>query len=1279
MSFTITASDSGNDVATHMFDKTTRTLPSNSNYNSRNIDNLYAIILTKPGLLGADLGANIASSSMLGSGNTRVNIHSRRAQGYISDIQLQQQALIHHITASSKQKITLLDSFKYTVNGFTARLTEQQRAALNQHSQVRFIQKIQVAKRHTDIGPTNIGADRVWSGLISETSSGYQGEGVIIGIIDSGINAMHPSFAELDTNGYRHQNPLGDGVFIGDCQFSEYQHYCNNKLIGIWSHPDITSTNTYPGDDPIGLDIDGHGTHVASIAAGNTLNNVPIYNTLGDKTQHQFAQISGVAPKANIVSYQVCDLAGCYPDLTVLAVEHAIEHGINVLNYSVGSPSYSPWQAIDALAFLTARNAGIHVAVSAGNGGNNGAKTINSPANAPWLTSVGASDHGRSYTAKTLTFSGGDSSLADITGYSATKGISASIVDGEEFNNGNCLSPFPLGSLTNKVVVCRRGDIARVAKGNNALAGGAAGMILINNPSGQQTLFSDHHVLPSAHISAYDGQNLVQWLTSGSNHQISFNDSSVIVDTSREDTLANFSARGPDDTNSGYLVPSIVAPGVDIYAAHATRQPYENANIEFPPYRFESGTSMASPHVAGAMALISGIHPLWSPAEVQSALMLTATTLPQKSSANLGYYDHGAGRINVDKAVTAGLVLNESHDNYQDANPKIGGDIQTLNLPALVNQDCLLICSWTRTFRATQAGDWQVKGITNDAINLSVSPQSFSVDNNDLITLTISATAKQGYQGGDVSGHILIRSSNTDNDLGLPVIASFKKGTAPFITHITADSNRGSQLLPGITTLGLDYNADNIVVSHFGLHKIQKASKQIQRDDFDQRSFPFNVYNQEEALFSLPLTIPENSRYLQVNVLNTTSPDLDLYIGYDNDFDGKPSSASEMYNLICTSATRKTLESCTLEHPPAGDFFVAVHNFGDEDAPTGKLDDVELEIMLVGADDGTFSSSITQQLHPLTDIGFNLHWQNIDETSQQYMTFIELGSSAMTPSDIVSFPLRIARSEQSLSIGLEQSTVDAGENIELTLYLDANGTSEDKPYEFTLTVPSEFSIVSRPSNSQVDNQTLTVSYQHIAGAGDTTLSVVLQAPNVEQNQRFQIDYEYHVNGQSYRGQSQAFDVLVPPTAKINDEINGEITVSEGDEISLSGAQSVNPSSDSDLLYQWRRVSGPQITLTDLNSSEIRFNAPQVNDDQTLVIELTVISAGRTDSTQMIINIENTQSLSPTPRNQSNSTSGGGSLSWLLCLSILVMFFMRRDINRQQSQADGDISLSCLNH
>ena len=184
------------------------------------------------------------------------------------------------------------------------------------------------------------------------------------------------------------------------------------------------------------------------------------------------------------------------------------------------------------------------------------------------------------------------------------------------------------------------------------------------------------------------------------------------IDPTKGDVLADFSSRGPSSTYQGSLSPGISAPGVDIFAAFADEHPFDADSALSRDWAILSGTSMASPHVAGSMTLLRQAHPNWTPAEVQSALQMTASQTVTYGATNYtpakpaGTYRGGAGRVDVLAAVNSGLIMDETAANFAYANPYNGGDVLQLNLPQLVDNHCRDICSWVRTVtrRATAPG-----------------------------------------------------------------------------------------------------------------------------------------------------------------------------------------------------------------------------------------------------------------------------------------------------------------------------------------------------------------------------------------------------------------------------------------------------------------------------------------------------------------------------------------------------------------------------------------------
>ncbi|MEC8138952.1 MAG: S8 family serine peptidase, partial [Pseudomonadota bacterium] len=342
-----------------------------------------------------------------------------------------------------------------------------------------------------------------------------------------------------------------------------------------------------------------------------------------------------------------------------------------------------------------------------------------------WVTTVGASTHDRvmDLGVKTINnFQGTRTPYAgEYTGKSFSGGITGEVVLAEKYDDPNesdgydaasCNAPFPAGTFTaDQIVICLRGDIARVDKAKNVAAGGAGGFIL-QNISSAESLVADNYVIPGIHLPSNARYTIRNWVNANPDGAaiatIGEPENNYSFDEEAGNQLATFSSMGPSYYINN-LVPDVTAPGVDIYAANADDQPF-TAYPSASDWTFMSGTSMATPHVTGAMTLMMQMHPDWTPAEIQSALMMTANKVRISNGVTLidPYYNFmaGGGAIDVAQAANAGLIMDETIENYHDANPRNGGLVEWLNLPSLVNQDCELECTWMRTVKATKDGTW---------------------------------------------------------------------------------------------------------------------------------------------------------------------------------------------------------------------------------------------------------------------------------------------------------------------------------------------------------------------------------------------------------------------------------------------------------------------------------------------------------------------------------------------------------------------------------------------
>lgn len=681
--------------------------------------------------------AGLAATDPSVTGQARLNAKSAASQAYVAYLGQQQSAVKSAVDTALGRNVKVAFRYKTVLNGMALVLSAAEAGRVASLAGVSRVVADRNLQLLTDNGPSWIGAPSVWGG--SGGGAATKGEGLVAGIIDSGINHDHPSFAAVGGDGYQHSNPKGR--YFGICDPVTGAPLCNAKLIGIYDF-----TGTAPEDD------NGHGSHTASTVAGNSLDMSLVAPTI-TINRH----ISGVAPHANIIAYKACvttPAAGACPQSgTVAGIEQAVLDGVDVINFSIGGGSRDPWTDVNAIAFLNAQRAGVFAAVAAGNDGP-AESTVGSPADAPWVMSAAASTHDRKMLNALISMSGGTNPPANMNGLAVTKGYGpATIVYAGDYGFPLCgdgpandatgealLNPFPAGTFHGEIVVCDRGTYGRVEKGQNVKEGGAGGYVLVNDQESGDSLIGDAYDLPGVHLTYNDGVRLKAWLATAGTHGASILGTTVDVRSTNGDVMASFSSRGPDPSVPNVLKPDVSAPGVDILAAFATPATNPTGNNE---YAIESGTSMASPHTAGAALLVRAIHRDWTPDQVRSALMTTAVTTMRKEDAVTAAtpFDRGAGRVDLTLAGRAGLLFSESADNYLNANPILGGDPAALNIASLAQAECAGTCSWTRTVTGAAAGTitWTASATTPSGMSLVVSPASFGVAAGAARSITFTA------------------------------------------------------------------------------------------------------------------------------------------------------------------------------------------------------------------------------------------------------------------------------------------------------------------------------------------------------------------------------------------------------------------------------------------------------------------------------------------------------------------------------------------------------------
>ncbi|MEM1091425.1 MAG: S8 family serine peptidase, partial [Pseudomonadota bacterium] len=677
-------------------------------------------------------------------------------------------------------------------NGVSLDLSADEAAELAAVDGVKRIYPVTIQRPSTDSGPVWIGAPEAWG------ASGTMGEGVVVGVIDSGVNWDHPAFADVGGDGYDHDNPRGRQ--FGLCGNAQVR--CNDKLIGVY---DFTQEGAR-----LGQDTDGHGTHVASTAVGN----VRTSNVVGNTASIQL-DVSGVAPHANLITYKVCladdpatpeDENFCVLDAILAALEQIVVDQVPVVNYSIGGSSSNPWEDSDTRAMLAARAAGTLIVTSAGNSGSEPG-TITSPANAPWMLAVANSTHNRRFQNVLDSMTGGNAAPPpDLAGVGFTGPFGpVPIVYAGDFGNALCGSgeaelqsscdahtgrtnPFAPGTFNGEIVVCDRGTYGRIEKGFNVRAAGAGGYVLANTAAQGESTVSDDHCLPATHLGRRDGDELRAWLNAGGEGlRARIAGQGVVVDDSLGDRVSASSSRGPDAFVPGVIKPEVAAPGSNILAAGLTGNTSS----------FKSGTSMASPHVAGSAALLLGVRPELTPSQLHSLLVSSAINngmIDSNGTSLADAFDVGAGRVNPEAALRAGLTFDITRREFDLADPNLGGDPGSLNLPMLASSRCVGSCSFVRTVQALDGGQWSARVVSDDGVTGQVTPASFSLAAGESQGLNIELDVSEaGSIGESVTGLVVLTSSEADvaaQNIVFQLTAA--AGDLPEVFRISTPSNRGS-------------------------------------------------------------------------------------------------------------------------------------------------------------------------------------------------------------------------------------------------------------------------------------------------------------------------------------------------------------------------------------------------------------------------------------------------------------------------------------------------------
>ncbi|KAJ3679824.1 hypothetical protein LUZ60_016102 [Juncus effusus] len=645
---------------------------------------------------------------------------------------------------------SMVYSYKHGFSGFAAMLNESQAQILADHPDVISVTPNRKFQGHTTRSWDFLGLDYNYqsNGLLQKAK---YGEDIIIGMIDSGI---WPESKSFDDTGY---GPI-PSRWKGICQTGQAfsTNNCTKKIIGARWYTGGLSETDLNGEYMSARDYAGHGTHTASTAGGNLVANKS-FNGLAS------GFVRGGAPRARLAIYKACWglRISCSGAAILAAVDDAINDGVDILSLSLGGS--------EVPGTLHAVAKGISVIFSAGNNGP-APQTIQN--NVPWVITVAASTIDRSF--PTVVTLGNNLRLVGQSVYyesAQSNNDFTVLVDGSSCDSTTLANI----NVTGTIVLCYSPSSVASTLPRSSITTTASKVL---NAGGKGLIFAQYTVdilenlnqcqaqgVPCVLVDFEIANKIYSYIYSTSVPLVKVSPTyNIIGDEVLAPKVAAFSSRGPSPTFPGILKPDIAAPGVSILAAM------------YGQYRFDSGTSMACPHVTGVVALLKALHPDWSPAAIKSAIVTTASVVdkfgvPIKAESTprkiADPFDYGGGHIDPTKAADPGLVYDINPNDYTKFfNCTLGpsdecdssiGQLYQLNLPSVAVPDLKDKVSVWRTVTNVGPTNSTYKAFMQapPGVNVFVEPSLISFDASKKVeTFKVTFAAARKVQGDYTFGSL---------------------------------------------------------------------------------------------------------------------------------------------------------------------------------------------------------------------------------------------------------------------------------------------------------------------------------------------------------------------------------------------------------------------------------------------------------------------------------------------------------------------------------------------